>query len=84
MGNTIRKSGKKYYKIAKVANLNKEVKIEEKQMESENMYVRKQLYEFKYRCTNSDFTFAGTILKNLKSKLLTTKTLSIRFKLSLW
>ena len=41
MGNTIRKSGKKYYKIAKVATLNKEVKIEEKQMESENMYVRK-------------------------------------------
>ena len=41
MGNTIRKSGKKYFKITKVSNLNKEVKIEEKQMESENMYVRK-------------------------------------------
>ena len=41
MGNTIRKSGKKYYKIAKVIILNKEVKNEEKQMESENMYVRK-------------------------------------------
>ena len=80
MGNTIRKSGKKYYKIAKVIILNKEVKNEEKQMESENMYVRKQLYEFKYRCTNSDFTFAEKILKFLKSKLLTTK--SIKFNLS--
>ena len=83
MGNTITKSGKKYYKVAKVIILNEEVKNEDK-MESENMYVRKQLYEFKYRCTNLDFTFAETILKNLKSKLLTTKTLSIRFNLSLW